>query len=183
MALRAPSPRLLKARGGVTSWTPEISFSIDAGGKRCTGLGSVDQPAPVRRCVMLLGLRAGILLERAPVPGLRVGLGDPCGGCGHAGGSKGRPSPMRLTGPWREGGCGQFPAETRPESGLRQRPRRGLVKRRPCRPCAHTLKRRSYRCSRSTPAPCAQTTKRRSYRCRRSALAHFSHTSKRISNC
>ena len=75
-------PRPLRARGGVTSWTPGDSFSIDAGGKRCTGLGSVDQPVPVRRCVELLGLRVGLLLERAPVPSLRVGLGDPCGACG-----------------------------------------------------------------------------------------------------
>ena len=82
MALGAPPPRPLRARGGVTSWTPGDSFSIDAGGKRCTGLGSVDQPVPVRRCVELLGLRVGLLLERAPVPSLRVGLGDPCGACG-----------------------------------------------------------------------------------------------------
>ena len=50
-------------------------------------------------------------------------------------GNKGRPSPMRrVVGSWREGGCGKCLAESRPGSGLRQRPRRGLVKRLPCRP-------------------------------------------------
>ena len=41
-----------------------------------------DRPSSVRRCDTPLGLRVGLLLGRAPVPGLQVGLGDLCGACG-----------------------------------------------------------------------------------------------------